>query len=152
MRPGHEDPGLPRCRMMGRPSLPLNGFRGPETRMDAGSVGMGYRTLRHFYRRKTIAFTGAGDGLSLRGGYSSSSIVNDHEQPSFYCARVERAGDKTLQARSGRQSDSATRPRSHSGHRARRLLLGRERSGCSGSVPPQCSHVLRTSLRRWVVG
>ena len=80
---------------------------------------------RHFYRRKTIAFTGSGDGLGLRGGYSSSSIVNDHQQPSFYCARVERAGGKTLQARSGRQSDSATRPRSYSGHRARRLVFAR---------------------------
>jgi hypothetical protein len=31
---------------------------------------------RHFYRQKMSAFAGAGDGLGLRGGYSSASIVN----------------------------------------------------------------------------
>jgi len=31
---------------------------------------------RHFYRLKTSAFAGAGDGLGLTGGYSSLSIVN----------------------------------------------------------------------------
>ena len=39
--------------------------------------GWGIKFYRHFYRQKTIAFTGAGDGLDLRGGYSSASIIND---------------------------------------------------------------------------
>ena len=36
---------------------------------------------RHLYRQKTSAFAGAGDGLGLRGGYSSSSIVNYRCEP-----------------------------------------------------------------------
>jgi hypothetical protein len=36
---------------------------------------------RHFYRQKTSAFAGAGDGLGLRGGYSISSIVNYRCEP-----------------------------------------------------------------------
>jgi len=36
---------------------------------------------RHFYRQKTNAFAGAGDGLGLRGGYSSPSIVNERCEP-----------------------------------------------------------------------
>jgi hypothetical protein len=43
---------------------------------------------RHFYRQKAIAFAGAGDGLGLRGSYSSASIVNDRQQPRLYFARV----------------------------------------------------------------
>ena len=33
------------------------------------------------YRQKTNPFAGAGDGLGLRGGYSSPSIVNYHYDP-----------------------------------------------------------------------
>jgi hypothetical protein len=36
---------------------------------------------RHFYRQKKRAFIGAGDGLGLRGGYSSASIVNQGCEP-----------------------------------------------------------------------
>lgn len=36
---------------------------------------------RHFYRQKTTTLASAGDGLSLRGGYSSSSIVNYRCEP-----------------------------------------------------------------------
>jgi hypothetical protein len=36
---------------------------------------------RHFYRQKTSAFTGVGDGLGLTGGYSSPSIVNYRYEP-----------------------------------------------------------------------
>jgi hypothetical protein len=40
---------------------------------------------RRFYRQKTSAFAGAGDGLGLTGGYSSTSIVNyRHEQPGHF--------------------------------------------------------------------
>ena len=53
---------------------------------------------RHFYRQKTSAFAGAGDGLGLRGSYSCLSIVNDRQQPRHYFARVKRAGCKTAQA------------------------------------------------------
>jgi hypothetical protein len=42
--------------------------------MDACFEDHGIVLYRHFYRRKTSAFTGAGDGL-LRGGNSSASIV-----------------------------------------------------------------------------
>jgi len=35
---------------------------------------------RHLYRQKTPAFAGAGDGLSLRGDYSSASIINEQQQ------------------------------------------------------------------------
>ena len=46
---------------------------------------------RHFYRRKTSAFAGAGDGLVLRGGYSSASIVNYRQASgthSCFCRRL----------------------------------------------------------------
>lgn len=69
--------------------LPLNGFRGPETRMDASLWDWGIVLYRHFYRRKPSAFAGAGDGLGLRGGYSGASIVNYRqasEQQSPRCA------------------------------------------------------------------
>ena len=35
---------------------------------------------RHLYRQKTSALPGAGDALGLRGGYSSPSIVNHHQE------------------------------------------------------------------------
>jgi hypothetical protein len=39
---------------------------------------------RHLYRQKTTAFAGAGDGLSLRGDYSISSIVNEQRQTKLH--------------------------------------------------------------------
>ncbi|MDO8440545.1 MAG: hypothetical protein Q7S97_04975 [Polaromonas sp.] len=36
---------------------------------------------RHLYRQKPTAFAGAGDALGLRGGYSSTSIVNYRREP-----------------------------------------------------------------------
>ena len=35
---------------------------------------------RHLYRQKTSSLPGAGDALGLRGGYSSPSIVNHHQE------------------------------------------------------------------------
>jgi hypothetical protein len=55
----------------------LKGFRAPETRMDAGFVRSGHRTLPSLLPSRKERFAGAGDGLGLTGGYSSASMVND---------------------------------------------------------------------------
>lgn len=52
--------------------------------MDACFKGRGIVLYRHFYRRKTSAFTGAGDGLGLRGGNSSASIVKYRRSLQLY--------------------------------------------------------------------
>jgi hypothetical protein len=47
-------------------------------------LALWYRAIvfyRHFYRQKASAFVGAGDGLGLRGGYPSASIVNQRRKP-----------------------------------------------------------------------
>ena len=49
--------------------------------MDAGLLNSDMVIYRHLYRQKRSAFTGAGDALGLRGGYSSPSIVNDLSEP-----------------------------------------------------------------------
>jgi len=46
--------------------------------------GRGIVLYRHFYRQKASAFAGAGDGLGLRGGYSSASIVNYRRSLELY--------------------------------------------------------------------
>ena len=59
---------------------------------------------RHFYRRKTSAFAGAGDGLVLRGGYSSASIVNDRRGLQQHFCHL-RPPSRTLEASRPRLAD-----------------------------------------------
>jgi hypothetical protein len=66
---------------------------------------------RHFYRRKTSAFAGAGDGLDLRDGYSSTSIVNDRRGLQQHSARLWPPFSELLDAVLTRPADRRINPR-----------------------------------------
>ena len=51
---------------------------------------LGIALYRHFYRQKTSAFAGAGDGPVLRESYSCLSIVNDRQHRGSICPRETR--------------------------------------------------------------